>query len=591
MSPLLSPSRIIQSSFLLRSIPRHLTERFKFMCGIYLCLSRTEVRHLDSEICAKLKARGPDSLQTIYRSVRSPGQSAGSDDARALHLTFSSSVLALRGDSIQSQPLVDPESGSVLCWNGEAWKFDGHRIDENDAHFVFRELLAAASTIDSSHHIIEVLTRVTGPFAFAFYDANASTIYYGRDRLGRRSLVFEHPDSESFTLCSIDCDSSTESTEVSTALLHALTLSGTEWVHETYPWKDNLPTINHSVPPPDIPCQPSHLAVDALIHHLRASLHLRITNVPVHSLQHQANQAKVAVLFSGGLDCTLLARIIHEMLPAHEPVDLLNVAFENPRALQQARVRNVSAYEICPDRVTGRKSFAELSQICSDRDWRFVAIDVPFSEVIDHRSTIVSLMKPHKTEMDLSIAMALYFAARGKGNITDRLNMRLEPTLYTTAARVLISGLGADELFGGYSRHATAFTRHSYTGLVDELILDFERIGHRNLGRDDRVMSHWGKEVHYPYLDEDFVNFALSLPVWDKCGFRPDRPLHKHYETTSEAPKEQDLDPAKTLLRLAAWKLGMKSVASERKRAIQFGARTAKMEAGAGRKKGTDILT
>ena len=560
------------------------------MCGIFLHLSRTENVSPDSATCARLKARGPDCLQTIHRTITSCGPSPALQHEPRVYLTFSASVLALRGDAVQRQPLVDPESGSILCWNGEAWKFDGRRIDENDTHFVFRELLIAASTTDSSHQIIEVLTRVTGPFAFTFYDANASTIYYGRDRLGRRSLILERPDPESFTLCSASCHTVAEAAEVSTASLHALTIQGTEWSHETILWKDELPTINQTVPPPDISFRPSQLAVDAVTHHLRASLDLRVTNVPDYSPQRSSTQAKIAVLFSGGLDCTLLARIIHDILPLQQPVDLLNVAFENPRTLHQAQTGDVSAYEICPDRVTGRKCFAELSQTCSGRDWRFVAIDVPYSEALNHRSTIISLMKPYNTEMDLSIGMALYFAARGQGHITDRLDTQLEPASYTTTARVLISGLGADELFAGYSRHAAAFTRHRYIGLIDELRLDFERIGHRNLGRDDRVMSHWGKEVRYPYLDEDFVDFALSLPVWDKCGFRPDRPVPRHYEITIEASKREDLDPAKMLLRLAAWKLGMKSAASERKRAIQFGARTAKMEAGAGRKKGTDVL-
>jgi asparagine synthetase B (glutamine-hydrolysing) len=45
---------------------------------------------------------------------------------------------------------------------------------------------------------------------------------------------------------------------------------------------------------------------------------------------------------------------------------------------------------------------------------------------------------------------------------------------------------------------------HGYGGLINELEFDFQRIGKRNLGRDDCVTSHWGKEVRYSYLDEDF---------------------------------------------------------------------------------------
>lgn len=48
------------------------------------------------------------------------------------------------------------------------------------------------------------------------------------------------------------------------------------------------------------------------------------------------------------------------------------------------------------------------------------------------------------------------------------------------------------------------------------------------------------------------------------------------------------LDPVKLLPRLLLWSLGMKKAASEKKRAIQFGARTARMEAG--KMKGTQTL-
>ena len=180
--------------------------------------------------------------------------------------------------------------------------------------------------------------------------------------------------------------------------------------------------------------------------------------------------------------------------------------------------------------------------------------------------------------MDLSIAFALYFAAKGIGTIQSKSGD--QAIHYITPARVLISGLGADELFGGYARHTTAFNRRGYQGLADELELDFNRLGNRNLGRDDRVISHWGKEVRYPYLDEDLVSWALRLPVWEKCGFGQD---------TYEAGSIPQLERSKRLLRLLAWKLGLRNAAVEKKRAIQFGARTARMEPG--KTKGTHILS
>lgn len=94
-----------------------------------------------------------------------------------------------------------------------------------------------------------------------------------------------------------------------------------------------------------------------------------------------------------------------------------------------------------------------------------------------------------------------------------------------------------------------------------QLQLEIDRIPSRNLGRDDRVISSHGKETRHPFLSLSVVSFLAGLPVHLKVDPRAETGLGD-----------------KMLLRLAARKVGLVEASSRKKRAMQFGSHSARME-------------
>lgn len=186
-----------------------------------------------AEITANLRRclcnRGPDHVATLETQLV--------DGAATTHLAFTSSVLALRGDHVAQQPFVDPETGSVFCWNGEAWKIRHHDVSGNDGEAI-AVLLAEAVRRDLGERetaILQVLRSIDGPFAFMFFDKPSSRVYYGRDRLGRRSLVLRE-EGQRVTLSSITDAADPQWREVEADGIYVLDAAR---IHSHNPFEDN----------------------------------------------------------------------------------------------------------------------------------------------------------------------------------------------------------------------------------------------------------------------------------------------------------------------------------------------------------------
>lgn len=296
-------------------------------------------------------------------------------------------------------------------------------------------------------------------------------------------------------------------------------------------------------------------------------------------------KANVAILFSGGIDSMVIATLADRHIPLDEPIDLLNVAFmtkektmptsfnkksgkqenrceipsqESSKSVAPAAAASPDKQFRVPDRITGRAGLKELQAANPSRTWNFVEINVSLEELQNFRTTrICRLIRPLDTVLDDGIGCAVWFASRGLGRLVTQDGGRL----YQSTAKVVLTGIGADEQLAGYSRHRVRFQTHGLEGLNKELEMELGRISSRNLGRDDRVIGDHGKEARFPFLDESVVSFLNSLPVWEKANLTLPRGIGE-----------------KLILRLAAVELGLTACALLPKRAMQFGSRIAKME-------------
>lgn len=401
---------------------------------------------------------------------------------------------------LTQQPVQD-DAGNIFQWNGEI--FGGLPVspEENDTSVFSRRL----SCCSSPSEILSVLTTIQGPWAFVYYQKAGHYLWFGRDFFGRRSLLWKFDvEFNTLTLSSVASLTSDADRapwlEVPALGVFRVDLKsfGTDVVIDVFPWahgqRDLLSNcgerLSSSVPSGCAavmnqaglvlasPVSPLNTAAPDLVKETEATLHShpspndleqlllsktdavkrlmdvlseavrrRVQALPLQGdLPPAGSGADVAILFSGGVDSMILAALADRHIPAHQPIDLLNVAFklQEPKKPKQpakktrpppnkaADVKTSSSFDV-PDRITGRAGLEELEDLNRDRRWNFVEIDVTQEELQRmRRERVCHLVYPLETVLDDSIGCAVWFAARGTGSIVEDG----EKKPFSSAARV-----------------------------------------------------------------------------------------------------------------------------------------------------------
>ncbi|KAM3964803.1 asparagine synthetase domain-containing protein CG17486 [Aphomia sociella] len=558
------------------------------MCGITceITYSTKSVIKQDEHLIQRIKNRGPDCVHLKEVNL-----------SNGITIFFCGAVLWMQGPKLITQPL-ETDRG-IFLYNGDI--FDESWVGNTSDTQVIMEKLSSARNLPED--IIKELKQLKGPFSIIYYDKEKYDLYFTRDRIGRNSLLV-HKNESSIVFSNV-LGRKYKCIEVPSICIYMLNIKTNKL--KLFSWNNDYEIINEmnmddwimsvehqqSLPDEeftfdydktlnvfsednivafietiaeDTKCKLSLMqklldnaeisdTVLKITQLLEKSVKIRVQTQPnmckkcVQSSDiEMCDHCSVGILFSGGLDCTILALLADKYLPKDQRIDLINVAFE----------KGIDTTYDVPDRLTGKQSLEELKKLCSTRKWVLREVNVCRSKLERYQSEIIGdLVYPRQTILDESLGSALWFAAQG------------EDICGTSPCRILLLGSGADELFGGYTRHRNAYRRFGWDGLNKELMLDWKRISFRNLARDNRVICDHGRQPRLPYLDEDLTDFVLQLKPWLKSF--PDDKLGVGIGD-------------KLMLRLIAFNLGLTGAATLPKRALQFGSRIANKK-----EKGSDI--
>lgn len=192
-----------------------------------------------------------------------------------------------------------------------------------------------------------------------------------------------------------------------------------------------------------------------------------------------ANGKAIGVLFSGGLDSTLIAHALYEM---GVPFTCYTVGFQD------------SGTKEPEDIVEARRTAQAMG-------WRLVERVYSLEEIERIIASTAKMLGDRTDNVSVGVGSVIVAGARLAAN--DGVN-------------VLFSGLGSEEIFAGYERHELALQDGGHERLEEECWRGLAAMHEQDLKRDTMLSAALGITIPTPFLDPAVIKQGMLLAVTGK---------------------------------------------------------------------------
>ncbi len=360
-----------------------------------------------------------------------------------------------------AQPLLDKSTGRALAVNGEIYN-----------HVALRETLQRPHDwqTKSDCEVILYLYDEVGPalcnmlsgiFAFALYDEKADDYFVARDHIGIVPLYIGW-DSAGATYVASEMKALDAVCETIKEFPpgHYYTGSGKDFVK----WYD--PDWAKTVPAEKVSLQKLR---DALETAVKQQL---MCDVPY------------GVLISGGLDSSVIAAIAAR----HR---FKRIESGEVEEAWWPRLHSFSVgLEHAPDLQYARKVAQHIGTVHHEITFTIQEGLDAVKEVIRHLETF--------DVTSIRAATPMYLMAR---------------KIKSMGIKMVLSGEGADEVFGGYLYFHMAPSAEEFH---EETVRKLFALSKYDCNRANKATAAWGVEARVPFLDKEFLDYAMSIDPADK---------------------------------------------------------------------------